>query len=79
MGGGMGGGMHSADRPSRGVGRALVADLTAKRPKPNLKKVLPEVLEAGQAAALAVGGLFCPDGCESDVRAGSALFVSSAD
>ena len=39
----MGGGMHSADRPSRGVGRALAADLTAKRPKPKLKKVLPEV------------------------------------
>ena len=35
--------MGSADRPSRGVGRALSADLTAKRPKPKLKKVLPEV------------------------------------
>ena len=39
----MGGGMHSADRPSRGTGRAVGADLTAKRPKPKLKKVLPEV------------------------------------
>ena len=39
----MGGGMPSGDRPSRGTGRALTADLTAKRPKPKLKKVLPEV------------------------------------
>ena len=43
MGGGMGGGMGPADRPSRGVGRALTADLTKMRPKPKLKKVLPEV------------------------------------
>ena len=35
--------MHSADRPSRGTGRAVAADLTAKRPKPKLKKVMPEV------------------------------------
>jgi subfamily B ATP-binding cassette protein MsbA len=40
---GVGGGMNSADRGSRGVGRAVSADLTAKRPKPPLKKVLPEV------------------------------------
>jgi len=40
----MGGGMHTADRGSRGTGRAVSADLTAKRPKPPLKKVLPEVL-----------------------------------
>jgi subfamily B ATP-binding cassette protein MsbA len=39
----MGGGIPSGDRPSRGTGRALTADLTAKRPKPKLKKVLPEV------------------------------------
>jgi len=43
MGGGMGGGMPSGDRPSRGTGRALTADLTKSRPKPKLKKVLPEV------------------------------------
>ncbi len=44
MGGGMGGhGMRSADRPSRGAGRAASADMTASRPKPPLKKVLPEV------------------------------------
>ena len=33
----------SADRPSRGTGRATAASLTASRPKPNLKKVLPEI------------------------------------
>ena len=44
MGGGMGGhGMHSPDRSSRGAGRAASAELTAKRPRPPLKKVLPEV------------------------------------
>ena len=42
--GGMGGGgMRSADRPSRGTGRAIAADLTKSRPKPKLKKMLPEV------------------------------------
>ncbi|MES2390692.1 MAG: ABC transporter ATP-binding protein [Acidobacteriota bacterium] len=41
--GGMGGGMKAADRPSRGTGRAVGADLTKSRPKPPLKKVLPEV------------------------------------
>jgi ABC-type multidrug transport system fused ATPase/permease subunit len=35
--------MHSADRSSRGAGRSVSADLTKKRPKPPLKKVLPEV------------------------------------
>src|SRR3984957_2989842 len=38
-----GGGMKSADRPSRGAGKAATADLTAARPRPKLKKVLPEV------------------------------------
>jgi ABC-type multidrug transport system fused ATPase/permease subunit len=35
--------MRSADSPSRGMGRATTAELTAKRPKPKLKKVMPEV------------------------------------
>jgi ABC-type multidrug transport system fused ATPase/permease subunit len=39
----MSGGMRAADGPSRGMGRAVSSDLTAKRPKPPLKKVLPEV------------------------------------
>ena len=38
-----GGGMKAADRPSRGTGRATTAQLTAARPKPALKKVMPEV------------------------------------
>jgi subfamily B ATP-binding cassette protein MsbA len=43
MGSGMGGGVPSGDRSSRGAGRAASAEMTAKRPKPPLKKVLPEV------------------------------------
>ena len=35
--------MKAADRPSRGTGRATTAQLTAARPKPALKKVMPEV------------------------------------
>src|ERR1700754_434866 len=39
-----GGGMKSAERPSRGgVNKATTASLTAARPKPELKKVMPEV------------------------------------
>jgi len=38
-----GGGMKSADRPSRGGGKATTADLSKSRPKPKLKKVMPEV------------------------------------
>ena len=40
---GFGGGMHSADRPSRGTGRAVTAELSAKKSKPPLKKMLPEI------------------------------------
>jgi ABC-type multidrug transport system fused ATPase/permease subunit len=35
--------VRAADAPSRGVGRATTAGLTASRPKPKLKKMLPEV------------------------------------
>ena len=35
--------MKPVDRPSRGIGRAVSADLSASRPKPKLKKALPEV------------------------------------
>ncbi len=35
--------MPSGDKPLRGAGRAVTAELTAKRPKPPLKKVMPEV------------------------------------
>lgn len=35
--------LPSGDKPLRGVGRSVSAELTAKRPKPALKKVMPEV------------------------------------
>jgi len=38
-----GGGMRSADRPMRGTGRAIGADLTAARPKTKFKDVWPEI------------------------------------
>ncbi len=38
-----GSGIPSADRPSRGTGKATAADLTKSRPKPKLSKVMPEV------------------------------------
>ncbi len=38
-----GSGVGSGDRPTRGAGRQATSELNAKRPKPPLKKVLPEV------------------------------------
>ena len=38
-----GNGIPKSDRPVRGTSRATIADLNAKRPKPPLKKVLPEI------------------------------------
>lgn len=35
--------MKAADRPSRNTGKAIGADLTAKRPKPKLRDVWPEI------------------------------------
>jgi subfamily B ATP-binding cassette protein MsbA len=55
---GMGGGMNSADRPSRGTGRALTADLTKSRPKPKLKKVLPEVWKLAKPRRRLLTGCF---------------------
>ena len=52
-------GMHAADRPSRGTGRAIGADLTAKRPKPKLKKVLPEVWKLVRPRRALLAGSFC--------------------
>src|ERR1019366_8897071 len=54
-----GGGMHAADRSSRGTGRALSADMTAKRPKPKLKKVLPEVWALMKPRKWLIAGSFC--------------------
>ncbi len=50
--------MKSADRPSRGTGRATAADLTAARPKPKLKKVLPEIWKLVKPRRLLLGGSF---------------------
>ena len=51
--------MGAADRPVRGGSRkATVAELTAKRPKPPLKKVLPEVWALVKPRRLLLGGSF---------------------
>ena len=52
-------GVPSADRPSRGTGRATAADLTEKRPKPPLKKVLPEVWKLIRPRRGLLAGSFC--------------------
>src|SRR5271170_4621227 len=52
-----GGGMKSVDRPTRG-GAAASAQLTASRPKPNLKKVLPEIWKLIKPRRLLLGGSF---------------------
>ena len=59
---GMGGwaaGCTAADRPSRGAGRAVSADMTKKRPKPPLKKVLPEVWALMRPRNWLIAGSFC--------------------
>jgi subfamily B ATP-binding cassette protein MsbA len=38
-----GGGMHAADRPSRGVGRAVSAQMTKERPKPKFRDMWPAI------------------------------------
>ena len=50
--------MKAADRPSRNVGRSTAADLTASRPKPKLKKVLPEVWKLIRPRRLLLGSSF---------------------
>jgi ABC-type multidrug transport system fused ATPase/permease subunit len=55
----MGGGMPAGDRASRGTGRAVGAELTAKRPKPQLKKVLPEVWKLMRPRKWLIAGSFC--------------------
>jgi ABC-type multidrug transport system fused ATPase/permease subunit len=49
--------MKSVDRPTRG-GAAASAQLTASRPKPSLKKVLPEVWKLIKPRRLLLGGSF---------------------
>ena len=55
----MSGGVPAGDRPSRGTGRATSADMTAKRPKPPLKKVLPEVWALMRPRKWLIAGSFC--------------------
>jgi ABC-type multidrug transport system fused ATPase/permease subunit len=52
-----GGGMKAVDRPTRG-GAAASAQLSAGRPKPNLKKVLPEIWKLIKPRRLLLGGSF---------------------
>ncbi len=51
--------MPSGDRPSRGTGRAVAADLTKSRPKPPLKKVMPEVWALMRPRKWLIAGSFC--------------------
>ena len=51
-------GIKAADRPSRSTGRATTADLTASRPKPKLKKVLPEVWKLIKPRRWLIAGSF---------------------
>ena len=50
--------MKATDRPTRGTGKAIAADLTAKRPKPPLKKVLPQVWELVKPRQMLLAGSF---------------------
>ena len=50
--------MKAADRPTRGTGKAIAADLTAKRPKPPLKKVLPQVWQLVKPRQMLLAGSF---------------------
>ncbi|MEI9980048.1 MAG: ABC transporter ATP-binding protein [Edaphobacter sp.] len=50
--------MKAVDRPSRGAGAAASAQLSASRPKPNIKKILPEVWKLIKPRRLLLGGSF---------------------
>ncbi|MBB5055369.1 subfamily B ATP-binding cassette protein MsbA [Granulicella aggregans] len=50
--------MPSGDKPLRGAGRATVAELSAKRPKPPLKKVMPEVWKLVKPRLWLISGSF---------------------
>jgi subfamily B ATP-binding cassette protein MsbA len=50
--------MSKAERTPRGTGKATAAELTASRPKPKLKKVLPEVWGLVKPRRMLLGGSF---------------------
>jgi ABC-type multidrug transport system fused ATPase/permease subunit len=50
--------MSRAERTPRGIGKATAAELTASRPKPKLKKVLPEVWALVKPRRMLLGGSF---------------------
>ena len=51
--------MRAGDAPLRGVGRAITAELSAKKPKPKLSKVLPEVWKLVVPRKWLIAGSFC--------------------
>jgi len=59
MSGGVHSGIPSGDRPTRGAHRAVSADLTAKRTKPPLKRVLPQVWALIRPRRWMIAGSFC--------------------
>src|SRR6185437_4752211 len=55
---GTGGPMHGADRAGRGLGRAISADMTAKRPKPRFRDIWPEIRELIRPRLWLLAGCF---------------------
>ncbi|HWG17563.1 MAG TPA: hypothetical protein VN678_06845, partial [Acidobacteriaceae bacterium] len=55
---GAGGAMHGADRAGRGLGRAISADMTAKRPKPKFRDIWPEIRELIRPRRWLLAGCF---------------------
>ena len=56
---GLDAGIPSGDRVMRGTGRATTAELTKSRPKPKLKKVMPEVWKLIRPRRWMLLGSFC--------------------
>ncbi|HEX5284770.1 MAG TPA: ABC transporter ATP-binding protein [Bryocella sp.] len=54
-----GGGIKAADRPSRNTGKAIGADLTAKRPKVKFRDVWPEIWALVKPRRWLMAGCFC--------------------
>jgi ABC-type multidrug transport system fused ATPase/permease subunit len=51
--------MRPADAPARGTGRAITADLTAKKPAPKLKDIWPEIWKLVQPRLGILAAAFC--------------------